>query len=266
MSSTQGKERSEEEGKSKKEARSRADWNRRLARCGIAVLLAGLLAAGAFVYFSERQGGKALAISDPIPPPLPEPGSARPWEAQIQVSTYSSLHTRNANLLTTIPIVGWSGRGPAMSMVFYHNAANVDSNLPLTAGMGFDLGPGWTTSYSSILILDDPQTPTTITTIADDGTQTVFGWNAGAWWKPRGIYDELSGEPDARIGPTFTLKHKDQSFEEYELIGDTALLTKVVDATYACLTHPGVDAQPAQGRKKEQTVLRLPPSASSKPS
>ena len=33
----------------------------------------------------------------------------------------------------------------------------------------------------------------------------------------------------------------------------------LVDAAYACLTHLGMDAQCAQGRKKEQTVLRLPP-------
>ncbi len=33
----------------------------------------------------------------------------------------------------------------------------------------------------------------------------------------------------------------------------------LVDCAYACLTHLGMDAQRAQGRKKNKTVLRLPP-------
>lgn len=33
----------------------------------------------------------------------------------------------------------------------------------------------------------------------------------------------------------------------------------LVDCAYACLTHLGVDAQRAQGHKKNETVLRLPP-------
>ncbi|UCC32157.1 MAG: hypothetical protein JSU86_07720, partial [Phycisphaerales bacterium] len=153
-------------------------WTRRRgARAGVAVLLAGVLAGAGFVYFSNRDAGTAYAIGDPIPPPVPEPGSARSWEVEIPVSTYSSVHTRHGNLLTTIPIISWSGRGPSMAMALYHNAANVDSQLPLTAGMGFDLGPGWTVSYSSLLILDDPLEPTTVTVIADDGTQDVYTWS-----------------------------------------------------------------------------------------
>ncbi|MGB2988299.1 MAG: hypothetical protein WBE26_20710 [Phycisphaerae bacterium] len=98
-------------------------------------------------------------------PPLPEPGSARAWEVEIPVSTYSTLNTRHGNLLTAIPIVNWSGKGPGISMVLYHNAANVDSAIDLTAGAGFDLGPGWTISYGSRLILDNPDAPTSV--IAD---------------------------------------------------------------------------------------------------
>ena len=33
----------------------------------------------------------------------------------------------------------------------------------------------------------------------------------------------------------------------------------LVDCAYACLTHLGMDAQRAQGRKKKETLLRLPP-------
>lgn len=32
-----------------------------------------------------------------------------------------------------------------------------------------------------------------------------------------------------------------------------------VDSAYVCLTHLGVDAQRAQGEKKKETLLRLPP-------
>ncbi|UCC30369.1 MAG: RHS repeat protein, partial [Phycisphaerales bacterium] len=119
-----------------------------------------------------------------------------------------------------------------MAMALYHNAANVDSQLPLTAGMGFDLGPGWTTSYSSLLILDDPLEPTTVTVIADDGTQDVYTWSGGQWVRPLGVHDELTAEPDSRIGPTWTLKHKDQSYHEYSGDGtDIARLQKIVDST-----------------------------------
>jgi len=43
--------------RNKKQARTRADRNRRLAGCGIAVPLG----AGAFVDLSEREGGETLA-------------------------------------------------------------------------------------------------------------------------------------------------------------------------------------------------------------
>ena len=33
----------------------------------------------------------------------------------------------------------------------------------------------------------------------------------------------------------------------------------LVDCAYACLTHVGLEAQHAQGRKKAKNVLRLPP-------
>jgi len=195
-------------------------WNnRRLARTGLAVLTLGVLVAVGVVYFSDHQGGVVLAVSNPIDPPLPEPGSARPWEVEIQVSTYSSVHTRHGNMLTVIPLVGWSGRGPDMSMSLIHNSANVDSTQNLTAGMGFDMGPGWTISYGGQIILDDPLNPTTATVISGDGTQTIFTRNGTEWSAPAGSFDTLTWSGSFPI-ITFTVTHKDQSFETYKDHGD----------------------------------------------
>lgn len=111
MSRRRRVERSSE--KSELQRSGRKAWNkRRLARVGVAVLAVGVLTAVAIVYFIEREGGTAFGLCCPITPPTPEPGSARPWEVEIPVSTYSRVHTRHGNLLTVIPIIGWSGRGP----------------------------------------------------------------------------------------------------------------------------------------------------------
>jgi hypothetical protein len=45
-------------------------------------------------------------------PLLPlSPGPARPWEADVQVSTYSRVNTLNGNLFTEIPLFSWGGIG-----------------------------------------------------------------------------------------------------------------------------------------------------------
>ena len=50
------------------------------------------------------------------PCPIPEPGLPRPWEATLDFATYSTANMRNGNVLTVIPIIGWSGKGPAVGM------------------------------------------------------------------------------------------------------------------------------------------------------
>jgi hypothetical protein len=166
--------------------------------------------------------------SDPQPAPAqsagpctaiePQPGFPRSWESSISVSTYSIANARNGNLLTVIPIIGWSGRGLPLGMALYHNSANVDSTLNLTRGMGFDLGDGWTTSYSDQLIIDTNQ----ITVIAEDGTRGVFTLNGSNWDAPPGVHDVLTQE-----GSEWRLTHKNQTFHEFDSAG---LLSKVVDA------------------------------------
>jgi hypothetical protein len=111
--------------------------------------------------------GDILAVLDafsgtyacPHAPAHPEPGPGRPWEGELAVATFSSVNLRHGNVFTEIPIVGWSGRGPSLSISLYHNSANVDSTLPLTRSIGFDLGPGWTISYSAQILFDPPQSP-----------------------------------------------------------------------------------------------------------
>jgi RHS repeat-associated protein len=201
-----------------------------LARAAVAVLAVAVLVAVAFVYFSDREGGTAYALCCSITPPVPEPGSARPWEVEIPVSTYSSVHARHGNLLTVIPLIGWSGRGPDMGMALFHNAANVNSPLDLTGGMGFDLGPGWTVSYSRQIIPDDPANPTTMTVIADDGAQDVYAWDGVQWVAPLGVHDLLTGDPDLRTGPTFRVTHKDQSYDEYGTLPYVLHISRIVDA------------------------------------
>jgi RHS repeat-associated protein len=163
-------------------------------------------------------------------PRVPEPGAPRPWERDLDVATYSSVNTRHGNLFTMIPVVGWSGRGPDLSIALYHNSANVDSTLNLTRGMGFNLGPGWTTTFSDQIIFDPPGSPTTARVIPEDGTQDVFTLSGGQWVAPAGVFDVLTqvGGP----GGNWKLLHKDQT---YHLFDPSGLLIEVVDASAGAL-------------------------------
>ena len=51
------------------------------------------------------------------------------WRGTIlQVAIEEMVHMSMAgNLLTAVPIVGWSGLGPDMNMVLYHNSASTNS-------------------------------------------------------------------------------------------------------------------------------------------
>ncbi len=160
---------------------------------------------------------------NPCAVPLPQPGYPRAWEAGLQAGTYTMANTRHGNLLTVIPLVGWGGVGPDLSFGLFHNSANVDSTLNLTRGMGFDLGDGWTTSYSAHLIHDDQSTPSTVTVFHDDGTRDVFTDNGSAWVAPAGVYDELTYVSAESV---WRLAHKDQSYTEFDSDG---LLSKIVD-------------------------------------
>jgi RHS repeat-associated protein len=57
----------------------------------------------------------------------PEAGDTYPWEAGLQVSTYTRVNLFNGNALTTIPIVSWPAFGPDMDFRLYHNSSAVGS-------------------------------------------------------------------------------------------------------------------------------------------
>ncbi|MFQ5494978.1 MAG: hypothetical protein ACE5EX_06315, partial [Phycisphaerae bacterium] len=138
-------------------------------------------------------GGCVNAPNCP-PPPVPQAGAARPWEVGVPVSTYSTWNSRSGNVFTALPTAAWSGRGPGLSMVLFHNAASVSQpDEERTAGMGFDLGPGWTTSYSAHLLFPDADT---VIVVDDDGTRDVYTSSDGGatWDAPSGVRVELAME------------------------------------------------------------------------
>ncbi len=207
---------------------------RRLARSILAVLLIGLVVGGGFVFFVERGHDVVKAIGELVPPPPPEPGAARRWEAQIPVATYTTWNARHGNTLTTLPVAGWGGRGPAVSMSLYHNSATIDSTENLTVGMGFDMGPGWTTSYSAHLVMGTTPPPglfDTVTIVDDDGTRSTFVEGITVdWIPPKGVFSQLSfdeGDPPTNP-PTWTLLETNQWSRVFD---ETGLLIQIIDDT-----------------------------------
>jgi hypothetical protein len=194
-----------------------------------AVTLAGL----AVFLFASTWGTEAFAVPVTCSPPLPQPGPARPWEAEIAVSTYARVNMRNGNVFTAIPVVSWSGIGPDMNMMLYHNSAAVGDAASFHDAVGFDLGPGWSISYSDRLLLD--QLPSKITLVRADGIRDVFTWSSAqqTWSPPSGVHDVLT-EVAGELDPTWRVQHKNQSYHEFRQFGGTggfARLDKVVDAT-----------------------------------
>jgi len=182
-----------------------------------------------FFPFPKEQAAQAAIECEACGTHPPEPGPGRSWEVDIPVSTYSRVNTRHGNLFTAIPIVSWSGRGPDMNMMLYHNSANAISGYSIADVVGFDLGPGWSLSYSDHLRFDVYPNPTRVTVVADDGTRDVFTWNGTIWVPHWGVHDQLT-EVSTNV---WQLKHKDQSYHEFEHLGSSlfARLKRVVDAT-----------------------------------
>jgi hypothetical protein len=83
----------------------------RTARLGSFKLSASILIASlVFLLFSSD----TLAQSAPR-------GAARRWEGALPVGPWSQVNLRTGRVLTTIPVVSWSGRGPSISFSLYHN-------------------------------------------------------------------------------------------------------------------------------------------------
>ncbi len=181
-------------------------------------------------------GDDAWSKDDPPPEVMaaiaaaPEPGEPRSWEGGLQMATYSAVNLRNGNCLTAIPIVSWSGRGPTLDMTLYHNSATVgDDQALLTRGMGFTLGPGWTTSYSGHVYVD-PGDPNMAIVFEDDGTRNEFTKSGDEWVAPVGVFDVLDETTNG-----WKLTRTDQSYREFTDFGTSGaydgLLTAEVDSS-----------------------------------
>jgi RHS repeat-associated protein len=126
----------------------------------------------------------------------PEAGDTYPWEAGLQVSTYTRVNLFNGNALTTIPIVSWPAFGPDMDFRLYHNSSAVGSGERAPAPGGFFLGEGWTFSYGGQLVFDGVGQ---VTLIEDDGLLNVYEEDDPDWVPQTGIHDtleEISSFPD----------------------------------------------------------------------
>ena len=178
------------------------------AFCAFLVVIGG-------VFHAARDAGaadsKLIGPLGPEPPwicrPPAQPGAPRPWEAPIQVSTYSVANAVNRNLFTAIPIVSWQGVGPDVNITLYHNSANVGS------GIDHGLGEGWSISYDASL-KNLGGLPQQMLVRADDGTEDIHTYNAMAreWLPPAGVHDKLA----RRIaGGVRRLTHKDQSYHGF---------------------------------------------------
>jgi YD repeat-containing protein len=126
----------------------------------------------------------------------PEAGDTYPWEAGLQVSTYTRVNLFNGNALTTIPIVSWPAFGPDMDFRLYHNSSAVGSGERAPAPGGFFLGEGWTFSYGGQLVFDGVGQ---VTLIEDDGLLNVYEEDDPDWVPQTGIHDtleEITGFPN----------------------------------------------------------------------
>jgi YD repeat-containing protein len=66
---------------------------------------------------------------------VPAPtGPARRWEAGLPVGPFSQVNLRTGRVWTEIPIVGWGGKGPAISFSLYHNMSSTWGPPMLGAG------------------------------------------------------------------------------------------------------------------------------------
>ena len=58
----------------------------------------------------------------------------------------------NLNVLTSIPLFHWSGKGPAINASIHHNSLAAVSGVFPAAGAGFTLGTGWRISYGGRVV------------------------------------------------------------------------------------------------------------------
>ena len=119
-------------------------------------------------------------------------GSTYPWEASA-----GGVNTGNGNKLTSIPIVGWSGRGGAgVSFAINHNSQSAHNS---------ELGQKWTHSYDLFMVSAFNAGITTVTPHWGDDLSYAFTQNVdGSYSAPTGIHDKLVKNGDNTYALTKT--------------------------------------------------------------
>ena len=161
-----------------------------------------------------------------------EEGGARRWGAALPVGFFSQVNLHTGRLITTLPVVGWSGRGPGISLSLFHNAACGIS--PAFAD--------WTHSYSTRLEIKTGE----ITLVSPDGTHDVFTDDTqGGYDPPPGIFATLS--PETSPGTGYLLTAKDQTVARFD---STGRLSWIEDASLnrVTLTYISNGSDPADGK------------------
>ncbi len=114
----------------------------------------------------------------------------------MEIGTYATTNVRTGNLTLSIPLVGWTGLGPDVGFMLYHNSNDASATPPPSDGSGFSLGAGWRISYGGKVVPQGSGPPFAgVHVVEDDGVINVFRLISGSYVAPTGIYDRLEGLP-----------------------------------------------------------------------
>jgi RHS repeat-associated protein len=132
------------------------------------------------------------------------PGLPERWMMSDRASPFSVLRG-DGNTTTSLPVVGWKGRGLSISLVLYHNRHELPAYGGVFGPAPYPLGHGWTHSYNLSLTTDGGGNATIR---EGDGRLHVFSRNAdGSYSRPAGIFETLVSNVDG----TRTLTRHDQT-------------------------------------------------------
>gem|GEM_PF-6718383 len=165
-------------------------------------------------------------------------GAARPWEASLPISPYSSINLATGEMTTSIPFASWRVAGPGVGFSLYHNSMATTAFTTLAQqtnpSYGWNPGDGWSFSYSSWLKIYSNH----VFVIEDDGRQVCFIDVNGQLVGPPGDFRTLvldNSDPDPN-NHVYVLTAKDQTRRVYN--ASDGRLLRVEDASL--LDEPAV--------------------------